>query len=122
MIDGKKLFDHPVKGDMKTYDNIRKNAAGQGYGYTAGCLLDYNYFKKHYKVAAIDLSKKQVLDANPKAIQTINFTGNLKRDNVAKMFFIIEEAKESVLDFLQGTAEILWMCSTILFCFSILSI
>ena len=43
------------------------------------CLLDYNYFKKYYKVIAIDLSKQQALDADPKAIQQINFNGNLKK-------------------------------------------
>ena len=52
---------------------------------------------------AIDLSKQQALDADPKAIQKINFTGNLDRDADAIMFFIIEEAKEIVLDFSQGT-------------------
>ena len=49
---------------------------------------------------AINLSKQQALDANPKAIQPINFTENLTRDNGATMFFIIKEAKETVLDFL----------------------
>ena len=41
------------------------------------CLLDYNYFKKYYKMIAIDLTKQQALDADPKAIQKINFTENL---------------------------------------------
>ena len=61
---------------------------------------------------AIDLSKQQALDADPKAIQQINFTGNLDGDNGAVMFFLIEEAKEPVLDFSQGTVKVLWMCST----------
>ena len=84
---------------MRTYDNIRKIATGQGDNYTTGCLLDYNYFKNYYKVIEIDLSKQQALDADPKTIQQVNFTGNLERDNGAIMFFIIEEAKETVLDF-----------------------
>ena len=46
MIDGKNFFDDPVKRDMKTYDNICKIATGQGDDYTAGCLLDYIYFKR----------------------------------------------------------------------------
>ena len=65
---------------------------------------------------AIDLSKQQVLDADPKAIQQINFTENLDRAEGATMFSIIEEAKEAVLDFSEGTAKGLWMCSTLLFC------
>ena len=74
------------------YDNIRKIATGQGDDYTTGCLLDSKYFKKHYKLTATDLSKQQKLDAGTKAIQRINFTGNLEKDT--SIFFIIEEAKE----------------------------
>ena len=70
MIDGKNFFDQPVKSNMKTYNNIQKIATGHGYDYTTGCLLDYNYFNKHYKVIVIDLSKQQALDADPKAIQS----------------------------------------------------
>ena len=72
MIDGKNLFDQPVKNDKVTYKNIRKIATGQGDDYTTGCLLDYTYFKKYCKMIAIDLSKKQVLDADLKAVQKIN--------------------------------------------------
>ena len=57
----------------------------------------------------IDLSKQQTLDADPKAIQQINFTGNLERDNGAIMVFIIEKANETVLDFSQGTVKVLLM-------------
>ena len=53
---------------MKTYHNIRKIVAGQGDNYIIGCLLDYNYFNKHYNMIAIDLSKRQALDGDPKAI------------------------------------------------------
>ena len=83
----------------KTDKNIRKIATGQGYDYTTGCLLDYSYFKDHYKMIAIDLSKKQALDADPRAILQINFTVNLERDGNTTIFFIIEEAKQTVLDF-----------------------
>ena len=79
MIDGKNVFDQAINSDVKMYENIRKIATGQGDDYTTGCLLDYTYFKKYYKMIAIDLSKQQVLDADPKAIQQINFTTNLDR-------------------------------------------
>ena len=105
MIDVRNFFDHPVKSDMRTYDNIRKIATGQGDDYTTSCLLDYNYFKKHYKMIAIDLSKQQALDADPKSIQQINFTGNLEQQ--ATIFFIIEGGKETILDYSQKAAKLL---------------
>ena len=58
---------------------------------------------------AIDLSKQQAWDADPRAIQQINFTANLDRDDGTATFFIIEQAKETVLDFSQGTVKVLWM-------------
>ena len=72
---------------------------GQGDDYTTICLLDYNYFNKYYKNTALDLSKQEALDADPKAIQQINFTGNLNRgENVNNntMFFITKKAKETI--------------------------
>ena len=106
MIDGKNFFDQPVKNNKVTYENIRKIATGQGDDYTTGCLLDYPYFKENYKMIAIDLSKQQELDADPRAIQHFNFTANLDRTGYTT-FFIIEETKETVLDFLQGTIKVL---------------
>ena len=70
-------------------------------------LLDYSYFNNYYKMIAIDLSKQQVFDADPRAIQQINFMANLDKDGNTKMFLIIKEAKETVLDFSQGTVKIL---------------
>ena len=69
MIDGKNFFDQPVKNNKGTYKNIGKIATGQGDDYTTSCFLDYIYFKNYYNMIAIDLSKQQALDANPKAIQ-----------------------------------------------------
>ena len=106
MIDEKTFFDQPVKNEKITYENIRKVAAGQGDDYTTGCLLDYTYLKKYYKMIAIDLSKQQALDADPKAIQQINFTANLDRANT-RFYFILEEAKETIFGFSQGTIKVL---------------
>ena len=105
MIDGKNFFDQPVKNDKVTYENIRKIATGQGDDYTTGCLLDYSYFKENYKMIAIDLSRQNELDADPRAIQQINFTANLDRAGNTTMFFHIEEPKETVLVFSQGTVK-----------------
>ena len=77
MIDGKNFFNQSIKNDFIRYENIRKIANGLRDDYTAVCLLDYNYFKNYYKMIVIDLSKKQELDADPKAIQQVNFTANL---------------------------------------------
>ena len=58
VIDGRNFFDQPVSNNLRTYDNIRKVATGQGDDYKTGCLLNYNYFNKYYKTIAIDLSKQ----------------------------------------------------------------
>ena len=107
VIDGKDLFDQPINSNLKICENIRKIATGQGDDYTTGCLLDYSYFKGNYKMIVIDLSKQQVLDADPTADQQIYFTANLDRAGDTTMFFIIEEAKETVFDFSQGTVKVL---------------
>ena len=68
MIDGKNFFDQLIKTDKITYGNIRKIATGQGDDYATDCLLVYVYFKKYYKMIAIDLSKQQALDADSRLI------------------------------------------------------
>ena len=92
---------------MRRYDNIRKITTVRGDGCTTGCLVDYPYFKEHYKIIAIDLSKQQAFDADPKATQQINITGNLDRDGNATVFFAIEKAKETILDSSQGIVRVL---------------
>ena len=100
----KKKFDQQVKNDLRICDKIRKIAIDQGDNYKNGCLLDYPYFEKNCKLIPIDLSKQQKLDADPKAMQQINFTWNLEEDNET-MLFIIEELKEAILDFSKGTVR-----------------
>ena len=89
--------------------SVRKIATGQGDDYTTGCLLDYAYFKDYWKIIAIDLSKQQALDGDPKTIQQINFTTNLGTWGKTRIHFILEEAKETVLDLSQGTVKVLGM-------------
>ena len=107
MINGENFFDQPIKNNKVTYENIRKIAIGQGDDYTTGCLLDYSYFADTYKMIAVDLSKQQALDADPRAIQQINFTANLERAGNTRIYLILEEAKETILDFSQGTVKVL---------------
>ena len=109
MIDEQDFFDQPVKNYQIPFDSIRKIAIGQGNDYITDCLLDYPYFKEIYRFIAIDLIKQQALHADPKAMEQINFTGNLARNPIANttMFFIIEEAKETISDFPQGIQKVL---------------
>ena len=109
MIDGKNFFVQPIKNDTVTYENIRKIATGQGDDCTIGCLLDYAYFKNYDKMIATNLSKQQALDADPRAIQQIRFTANLHTGGNTRIYTIHEEAKDTVLDFSQGTVKVLWM-------------
>ena len=107
MINGENFFDQPIKNNKVTYENIRKIATVQRDNYKTGCLLDYPYFADTYKMTAVDLSKQQPLDADPRAIQQINFTANLDRAGNTRVYFILEEAKETILDFSQGTVKLL---------------
>ena len=91
----------------KTYENIRKIATGKGNNYTTDFLLDYPYFKENYKMIALDLSRQNELDADPRAIQQINFTANLDRAVNTTIFFIIEESKETVFEFSRRTVKFL---------------
>ena len=107
MIDGRNFFDQPIDSMAKTYENIRKIAIGHRDDYTTGCILDYSYFKENYKMIAIDLSRQQELDADPRAIQQINLTANLDRNGNTTIFFIIEKSKETIFEFSQGTVRVL---------------
>ena len=105
VFDGRNLFDQPINSMAKTYENIRKIATSQGDDYTTGCLLDYPFVKDHYNMMSINLHKQKALDADPRAIQQINFTANLDRAGNTTTFFIIEEAKETVFKS-QGTVKL----------------
>ena len=74
--------------------------------YTTGNLLDYDYFKKYYKLIAIDLTKQQVLQENEDLIQQINFIGRLEQ--AANVFIIIEKNEHTILEFSQNFANVLY--------------
>ena len=107
MINGENLFYQPVKNNKVTCENIRKIDTGQGDDYTTGCLLDHPNFKDNYKMIAVDLSKQQALDSDPRANQQIDLTANLHRSGNTRIYFILEEAKETKLHFSQGTVKVL---------------
>ena len=104
MMDGKNIFDQPVKDDLRIYDDIQKIATVQGDDCTNGCLLDYLYFKKYYKLVGTCLFKQPKIDADPREIQQINFTENLKWAATKQMFFYIEEAKKTSFTFFKGNS------------------
>ena len=104
LIDGNTFFELPIKNIEETYEKITQITDHSGY-YTRGNLLDYEYFKEHYKLIAIDLSKQIELE-NKDIKQQINFIVNLERDNGAVMFFIIEKSEETIIEFLQNYASI----------------
>ena len=107
MINGENVFDQPVKSRRVTYDNIRKIAIVQRDDNTTDCLLDYPYFLDTYKMIAVDLSSQRALDVDPREIQQINFTANLDGAGNTRVYFILEEAKETILDFSNGTVKVL---------------
>ena len=72
-VDGRNFYDQSINDFIKQYDEVRKFSAGRGDDYTTGCLLDFAYFEKNYRL--IDLSKQKALDADSRAIQQIIFTG-----------------------------------------------
>ena len=91
-INGRNFYDQPINDLIKQYDEIRKISAGQGDDYTTGCLLDFAYFEKNYRLTAADLSKQKALDADLRAIQQIIFTGTA---TAAVIIYILEQSKEA---------------------------
>ena len=81
IIDGRNFYDNPIESDIEKYRDLKKVMIGKGEDYTTGSLLDYDYFNKHYKLIAVDLSKQKELDADPGAIQQIEFKYMLETDS-----------------------------------------
>ena len=105
LIDGRNFYDQPISDQIRKYDEVRKIATGKGDDYTTGCLLDHQYFKDNYQLIAVDLSKQKELDANPTAIQQIEFYGML--NTRSQICIVFKKSKETILEFYKGTAKIL---------------
>ena len=95
----------PIKNKEEAYKQIIKS--GRNNDYITGSLLDYEYFSKHYKLIAIDLTKQTELE-NPDLKQQINFIGRLERNEGATMFLIIEKSEETTFEFSQNSATVVW--------------
>ena len=88
-IDGRNFYDQSINDSIKQYDEIRKISTGQGDDYTTGCLLDFAFFEKNYRLIAADLSKQKALDADSRAILQTIVTGKIKvtRDNTRAIIY-----------------------------------
>ena len=104
IIDKLAFFDLPIKTEEEAYEKIID--INRNNEYTTGNLLDYDYFKKYYKLIAIDLSKQQVLQEDEDLIQQINFIGRLKE--AANAFIIIKKKEHTILEFSQNFANVLY--------------
>ena len=98
-IDGRNFFDEPINDLIRKYDEIRKISTGQGDDYTTGCLFDFAYFEKNYRLIVVDLRKEKALDSDSRAIQQIIFTGN--SDNTIRVYYVLEQSKETIFRLLK---------------------
>ena len=109
-IDGKNFYDQPMNDPIKKYNEVRKISTGRVDDYTTGCLLDFAYFEKNDRLIAADLSKQKALDADSRAIQQIIFTGKIKATEANTrviIYYILEQSKETMLEFSKGTTKVL---------------
>ena len=108
LIDGRSFYDQPINDLIKQYHEIRKLLTGYGDNYTTGSLLVYAYFKDHYRLIAVDLSKQKALDADPRAIQWIVSQGFVGGNHGTKIrpYNILEQSKETVLEFAKEATKV----------------
>ena len=104
--DGRNFYDQSINELIKQHNKVRKVSTVQGDDYTTGCLIDYVCFKDDIRLFTADISKQKALDADPKAIQQIIFTGQVD-DEALTVFYILEKSKETTLEFSKGTTKVL---------------
>ena len=104
IIDGRNVYDNPIESDIEKYRELKKVMIGKGEDYTTGSLLDFNYFDKHYKLVAVDLSKQKELHADPRAIQQTEFKYMLGTNS--NIYWVLEKSKETILEFYKGTVKV----------------
>ena len=102
--DGRNFHDNPIESDIEKYRELKKVMIGKGEDYTTGSLLDFDYFKKHYKLVDVDLSKQKELDADPRAIQQIELKYMLGTNST--IYWVLEKSKETILEFYRGTVKV----------------
>ena len=103
LIDGRNFYDQSINDQIKKHNETRKITTGQGNYYKTGCMLDYQYFKDHYQLIAVDHSKQKELDADPRAIQKTEFYGMFNTNS--QVCTILEKSKETALDFYKANSK-----------------
>ena len=104
IIDGRNFYDNPIESDIEKYRELKKVMIGKGEDYTTGSVLDFNYFNKHYKLVAVDLSKQKELDAEPRAIQQIELKYMLGKNST--IYWVLEKSTETILEFYKETVKV----------------
>ena len=104
IIDGRNFYDNPIENDAEKYRELKKVMIGKGEDYTTGSLQDYSCFTKYYKLVAVDLSKQKELDADPRAIQQIEFEYMI--GTTSTIYWVLENSKETILEFYKGTVKV----------------
>ena len=104
ITDGRNFYDNPIENDIEIYRELKKIMIGKGDDCTTWSFLDYDYFNKHYKLVAFDLSKPKELDVDPRAIQQIEFKYVLETNST--IYWVLEKSKETILEFYKGTVKI----------------
>ena len=104
IIDGRNFYDNRIESNIEKYRELKKIIIGKGEDYTRGSLLDFDYFDKHYKLVAVDLSKQKELDADPRAIQQIKFNYMLGTNST--IYWVLEKSKKTILEFYKGTVKV----------------
>ena len=104
IIDGRNFYDNEIESDIEKYKELKKVMIGKEEDYTRGSSLDFNYFLKHYKLIAVDLSKQKELDADPRSIQQIEFKYMLGTNST--IYWVLEKSKETILEFYKGTVKV----------------
>ena len=104
IIDGRNFYDNPIESDIEKYRELKKVMIGKGEDYTTGSLLDFNYFDKHYKLVAVDLSKQKELDADSRAIQQIELKYMIGMSST--IYCVLEKSKETIVEFYKGTVKV----------------
>ena len=104
IIDGRNFYDNPIESDIEKYRELKKVMIGKGEDNTSGSLFNFNYFDKHYKLVAVDLSNQKELDADPRAIQQIEFKYMLGKKST--IYWVLEKSKETILETYKGTVKV----------------
>ena len=104
IIDGRNFYDNPIESGIEKYRELKKVMIGKGEDYTTRSLLDFKYFDRHYKLVTVDLSKQKELDADPRAIQQIEFKYMLGTNST--IYWVLEKSKETISEFYKGTVKV----------------